>query len=321
MNTIISAVPAEVNTTEIASKTQWLLENVEAYRVDQKKKGRPETTYQGRVRLLKQLLTLTDITDPEAVKLFLSDDKKCHWAVTTKLKVVDTYSTYLKFNHVQWEPPTYRKIDKMPFIPTEREIDILIAGCGKITGTVLQTLKETGMRIGELCRLKWTDLALENKTIMVALPEKGSNPRTLEISDKLIGMLNTLPRTHGESIFQPDPRYLREYFSIQRKQIAEKEKNPRILQISFKTLRHWRGTTLYYEVRDLMEVKYQLGHKSTRSTELYIHLSKAYYAGNTQKWVCIVVRTEEELINAINSGFELVAETRGDFPRYLRKHK
>jgi integrase len=156
--------------------------------------------------MLKQMLTLTDLTSPEAVKLFLSDEERCHWAVTTKLKAVDTYGTFLKFKKIKWDAPKYKKIDKLPFLPTEQEIDVLIASCGKTTATVLQMLKETGMRIGELCRLKWTDLVLEKKTITVSLPEKEGNPRTLEISDKLIGMLNTLPRTHGENIFQPDSR-------------------------------------------------------------------------------------------------------------------
>jgi len=267
------------------------------------------------------MLTLTDLTDPEAVKLFLSDEKRCRWATTTKLKAVDTYGSFLKFKNIQWEPPKYKKIDKLPFLPTEQEIDLLIASCGKTTAAVLQMLKESGMRIGELCRLKWTDLVPEKKTITVSLPEKGGNPRTLEISDKLIGMLNMLPRKHRENSFQPKSRYLRDYFCTQRKKTAEKEKNPRLLKISFKTLRHWKGTTLYHDTRDLTEVKYPLGHKSIHSTEIYIHISKSYYTGDRHKWYCLVVRTEEELVNAINSGFELVAETRGDFPRYFRKHK
>jgi len=41
------------------------------------------------------------------------------------------------------------KIRKIPFIPTETEIDHLIAGCGRKTATLLQLLKETGIRIGE----------------------------------------------------------------------------------------------------------------------------------------------------------------------------
>jgi integrase len=50
---------------------------------------------------------------------------------------------------MRWEPPTYRKIRKIrkiPVIPTETEIDQLIAGCNRRKATFLQLLKETGMR-------------------------------------------------------------------------------------------------------------------------------------------------------------------------------
>lgn len=113
---------------------------------------------------------------------------------------------------------------------------------------------------------------------------------------------------------------LREYYCLQRKEIAQRLQNPRLLKISFHTFRHWKGTTLYHDTRDLIEVKYQLGHKSIRSTEVHIHISKSYYTGDSQKWFCIVVRTEEELINAVNSGFELVAETKGPTSRDTSKN-
>jgi hypothetical protein len=35
-------------------------------------------------------------------------------------------------------------------MPTEQEIDILIAGCGRKTATYLQLLKDTGARCGEI---------------------------------------------------------------------------------------------------------------------------------------------------------------------------
>ncbi len=34
-----------------------------------------------------------------------------------------------------WNPPRYRAVEKLPFIPTESEIDYLIAACGLKTGT------------------------------------------------------------------------------------------------------------------------------------------------------------------------------------------
>jgi integrase len=43
-------------------------------------------------------------------------------------------------------------------MPTEQELDALIAGSGKKFSTLLQLLKEIGMRVGEARRLHWTDV-------------------------------------------------------------------------------------------------------------------------------------------------------------------
>jgi integrase len=93
-------------------------------------------------------------------------------------------------------------------------------------------LKETGMRIGELTQLKWIDIDTERKTFNVP-PEKHSNPRVLPISDKLITMVNRLPRNHKENVFQPKKHMIREYYCTQRKDIAERLQNPRLLKSAF----------------------------------------------------------------------------------------
>jgi hypothetical protein len=69
MGADVFATSAEVNSS-IATKTQQLFIDIENYRIDQKKQGRPEATWKPRVRMLKQMLTLTDLADHEAVKLF-----------------------------------------------------------------------------------------------------------------------------------------------------------------------------------------------------------------------------------------------------------
>jgi len=50
------------------------------------------------------------------------------------------------FFGLTWIPPRYRRTQKLPFIPRERDIDQLIAGCSKTVSTFLQILKETGGR-------------------------------------------------------------------------------------------------------------------------------------------------------------------------------
>jgi integrase len=90
---------------------------------------------------------------------------------------------------------------------------------------LLQTLKETGVRIGEAVRLRWIDVSFESRTIRVT-PEKGSNHRILPISHKLRSMLEGVRATSTtERIFPNDTRDLRRAYERQRKRIALKLQN------------------------------------------------------------------------------------------------
>ncbi|NIU80859.1 tyrosine-type recombinase/integrase, partial [Candidatus Bathyarchaeota archaeon] len=93
---------------------------------------------------------------------------------------------------LSWDPPDYTPVQKLPFIPLEKEIDALVSGCGPKVATSLQLLKETGMRIGEAWKLEWTDIDTERRTITCE-PEKHGKPRMFKVSPKLIAMLNRLP--------------------------------------------------------------------------------------------------------------------------------
>jgi integrase len=197
------------------------------------------------------------------------------WKNSTKQHFVNQYASYLKFKGIKWNKPKYTQEEKLPFIPTESEIDQLIASCGKKLSAILQILKETGMRIGEAHKLKWIDINLENKTINVT-PEKGSNPRILPISDKLIAMLNRYPKTR-EHILPKKLNSLRTCFDHQRRKTVEKLQNQRILKISFHTFRYWKGTMEYHKTKDIMRVKYVLGHKEIKATIIYINIEQATF--------------------------------------------
>lgn len=201
-----------------------------------------------------------------------------------------------------WTPPIYKRVRTLPFIPIENEIDQLIAGTSKRVSTYLQLLKETGMRCGEASQLKWTDIDFENRSVRIT-PEKGSNPRMLPISIKLIEMLNTIPKT-SESIFGVNQDLMRRNYSKQRKAIAFKLKNPRIKQITFHTFRHWKATMEYYKTRDILHVKEVLGHKSLNNTMLYTQL----IGFKDDEWTARIAHTEEEACQLIESSYEYVCD-------------
>jgi integrase len=112
----------------------------------------------------------SELESPEQVKAELS---RLEWANSTKELACDILADYYRYRQTPFNKPRYERMEKPPFIPLENEIDLLIGGCGPKTSTVLQTLKETGARIGEIWRLNWSDIDNEKGLLNIA-PEKGS---------------------------------------------------------------------------------------------------------------------------------------------------
>jgi integrase len=199
----------------------------------------------------------------------------------------------------------------MPLLPLETEIDQLTSGLGKKSATFVLLLKETGMRLGECWDLKWIDLDTESCTVRIT-PEKGSNPRTLKISNKLVCMLNALPKKWTYIFRNPAiPREnslhtFRRHYVDQRRKIARKIQNPRIESINFKSLRHWRASTLYFKTKDILLVKDALGHKSIASTMKYTHLIDQL---REEEYTVRSARTEAEAKPLIETGFQFVVTT------------
>ncbi len=183
-----------------------------------------------------------------------------------------------------WIKPKCIVTRKFPFIPTEQELDQLIASCGRKTSAFLQLLKETAMRRGEAVRLKWTDIDFERRVITLNAPEKGCNPRVWKVSNTLLEMLSKLPRKNEYVFGGVSVSSLKSSFWQSRKRAAFKLQNPRLNRIGFHTFRHWKATTLYHQTKDPLYVKEFLGHKKLDSTLLYIQLEQALYKGENDEF-------------------------------------
>ena len=283
-----------------------------------KKEGYAESTILGRTKLLKILAKRgANLYDPETIKSTIA---KQTWCEGRKANAVDAYSSFLKMIGGIWQPPHYQGIRKIPFIPTETEIDQVISGCSNRMATFLQLLKETGMRSGEAWQLKWIDLDTVTKTIRIT-PEKGSNPRIARLSPKLVNMIQTSPKNYGERIFSKPHQPLdhhRDTFSQQRKRITHKLQNPRLLKITFHTLRHWKATMEYHRTRDILYVKQLLGHRRIENTLKYIQLAKELFKDQVE-YISKVAKTEGEACALIDAGFDFVCDFNGN--KLFRKRK
>jgi integrase len=215
----------------------------------------------------------------------------------------------------KWDPPKYRRVSKLPFIPQERELDQLIGCFGTKMAALLQLLKETGMRLGEVVNLKWGDVDFEAGTVRVT-PEKGSNPRVFRLSGNLLAMLRKIQsNAEGFRIF-PSKSCVEAYLYRKRKQIAAKLCNPRLLQISFHTFRHWKATMEYAKTKDILYVMKLLGHRNIHNTLVYTQLVDF----KSDEYVCKAVKTSSEASMLVEAGFEYVCTT-PDGVMLFRKRK
>lgn len=175
------------------------------------------------------------------------------------------HNLFARLNGIKWDPPRYKPVGKLPFIPLEGEIDALIASTGKKMGCLLQLLKETGMRIGEALALKWTNVDFERSVIFMNNPEKGGKPRAFKISGKLVAMINKLPKTNERLFGKMNAKSAGTSLIKLRNSISEKLQNPRIRRIHFHTLRHWKATMEYHKTKDILHFMKILGHRNIQT--------------------------------------------------------
>jgi integrase len=157
----------------------------------------------------------------------------------TKFLDVYAHDAFSKMLGIQWTPPDYKQKEILPFIPREAELDQLIASCKSKRMTIfLQTLKETFADLGEALKIRWIDVDTSQNTITINGTVTGHRPRQLQVSSKLIAMLNMLPK-NSKHVFPFSYKTLVQCFMVLRRRTARRLQNPRLLKISFNTFRHW----------------------------------------------------------------------------------
>lgn len=128
-------------------------------------------------------------------------------------------------------------------------------------------------------------------------------------------MLNTLPKNSEKVFGATSLKTHRANFTNQRKRLAQKLQNPKLLQISFHTLRHWKATMEYHRTKDILHVKQILGHRSINSTMIYTHLINF----ESEEFHVRVAKTLEEACKLAEAGFDYFTEIEG--AQIFRKRK
>jgi integrase len=182
------------------------------------KEGYRPSTIRGAIKNLKAIARHCNILKPESVKGYIS---RAPYSENNKDKVIGDIARFYKSLKIEWYRPLSRRVETLPFIPQESEIDQLIGGLGPKLSVFTRVVKETGARPCEIYQLKWTDVDSEAVTINIK-PEKGSRPRKPRISNNAMAGIMALrrsPKVWGQKQLGP---YL---FHVDGKDIEEQYGN------------------------------------------------------------------------------------------------
>jgi len=281
---------------------------------DGKKPGTIKNYRKAFSRLLKEG---ADLYNPESAKATLA---KAKLRDSTKKTIAAILAVWFDYIGISCKTPKYSAEHEIPFIPTEELLDVFIASLGKKMATYCQILKETGCRAGEASNLTWSSIDFQQHLVRIK-PEKGSNPRILPLSLKVLEMLSNISKSshdNQQNIFA-NADDMRTNLFLQRRRVAKKLADPRILQIHFHTFRHWKATFEQHKTKDPWHVKTILGHKSISSTETYIHIEEMMYLNQNDNFTVRVANTLEEAIKLMEVGYEFHIEIDGN--KLFRKRK
>lgn len=187
------------------------------------------------------------------------------------------------------EAPKNTEPEKEVLIFSPDEISKLLAATGENI-ELPKLLLYTGLRIGELMSLKWTDIDINGRTITIRSaitraegggykdgPTKGKNIRTIGMTDSLTELLETLPRRSLYVIANKDSTHLTpRQFETRYKRALETAGVP---YLSPHKCRHTYATYLLKGGAELRAVQTMLGHAKVETTEIYTHVD----TGDIQK--------------------------------------
>lgn len=185
--------------------------------------------------------------------------------------------------HKRWDDSQLpmRKFDTyLPYVPTEQQVWHFISSMPDLKQkTMIAVMYSAGLRIGEVCRLRYEDIDRKNMRIHIT-HTKGRNDRYAILSNMALDLLTEYWFAYGKPIDWLFPKQCKkdsgtpiDTFFLSRHIHEHERKLGWDEKLTCHSFRHAFGTHLYEHGTDLLTIKALLGHKSLTSTTIYVHLA------------------------------------------------
>lgn len=169
-----------------------------------------------------------------------------------------------------------RREHRLPNVLSKEEVKAILESLPNIKHrTMLSLIYACGLRCGELIDLKPADVD-SGRHLLIIRNAKGKKDRVVPISDKIIGMLREYYRLYKPQYWLFEGQFQGTQYSAKSlqsvlKQALHKANNHKPVTLHW--LRHSYATHLLESGTDLRYIQELLGHKSSKTTEIYTHVS------------------------------------------------
>ncbi len=163
------------------------------------------------------------------------------------------------------------KAVRLPSLPEGRdrrlkpgELEKLLEATSEEMGRLIRFALESGMRRGEIAGMKWEQVDLQKKTVI--LPEtKNGQKRIVPLSPEAVRILSSLPRRIDGNVWSLAADAVSQAF-------AQACHKANISGLRFHDLRHEATSRFFENGFNVMEVAAITGHKTLQMLKRYTHL-------------------------------------------------
>ena len=165
---------------------------------------------------------------------------------------------------------------RLPNVLSKEEVKrVLDAPVNEKHRVMLSLIYACGLRRSELIALIPSDLQRDRKLLRI-IQSKGFKDRVVPVSEKVIGMIDTYLKHYNPKKYLFEGQYSGNRYSASSldKVFTEAVKRAGLKrEVTLHGLRHSYATHLLESGTDLRYIQELLGHKSSRTTEIYTHVT------------------------------------------------
>lgn len=197
---------------------------------------------------------------------FKTRNSMCHSISALKLFYKTVIRQPLKFKYIEY-PRTNKKL------PQIIDKEYLLGKINKIQNlkhqAIISLAYSTGMRVSEVCSLKIEDID-STRMIIHIKNTKGRKDRVVPLSQRILEILRGYYKEYKPVIYLFNGQFSNNYSTRSCNEIVKKYLGR---NYHFHLLRHSHATALLEAGTDLRIIQEQLGHRSSKTTEIYTHVS------------------------------------------------